>query len=67
MREDILEAMPPNLPDEKKEAYLHGIAYAENKRLSEKIEKFIQLNEVNEEEVSNIIDTIKKRTAYDAD
>lgn len=67
LRDDILEAMPPNLSDDKKEAYLHGIAYTENKKIAEKIDKFIQLNEVNEEEISNIIDTIKKRTAYDAD
>lgn len=67
LRDDILEAMPPNLSDDKKEAYLHGIAYTENKKISEKIDKFIQLNEVNEEEISSIIDTIKKRTAYDAD
>ena len=59
--------MPPNLSDEKKEAYLHGIAYTENKKIAEKIDKFIQLNDVNEEEISSIIDTIKKRTAYDAD
>lgn len=66
-RDDILEAMPPNLSDEKKEAYLHGIAYNENKNLTKKIDEFIQLREVNEQEISNIIDTIKKRTAYDAD
>lgn len=67
LRDDILEAMPPNLTDEKKEAYLHGVAYAENKKIAEKIDKFIQLREVNEEEICGIIDTIKKRTAYDAD
>lgn len=67
LRDDILEAMPPNLSDDKKEAYLHDIAYTENKKIAEKIDKFIQLNEVNEEEISNIIDTIKKRAAYDAD
>ena len=67
LRDDILEAIPPNLSDDKKEAYLHGISYTENKKIAEKIEKFIQLREVNEEEINNIIDTIKKRTAYDAD
>lgn len=67
LRDDILEAMPPNLSDDKKEAYLHGVAYTENKKITEKIEKFIQLREVNEEEINNIIETIKKRSAYDAD
>lgn len=67
LRDDILETMPPNLPDDKKEAYLHNIAYTENKKIAEHIDKFIQLNEVNEEELSSITATIKRRTAYDAD
>lgn len=67
LRDDILESMPPNLSDEKKEAYLHGVAYTENKKIVEKIDKFIKLREVNEEEIKSIIDTIKKKTAYDAD
>ena len=62
LRDDVLEAMPPNLTDEKK-----GVAYTENKKIAEQIDKFIQLREVNEEEISGIIDTIKRRTAYDAD
>lgn len=66
-RQDVLEAMPPNLTDEKKDEYLHRVAYQENKKIEEKIEKFIQTKEVNEEHINSIIDSIKKRTAYNTD
>ena len=67
MRDDILEAMPPNLSDDKKDEYLHKVAYTENKKITEKIEHFMQLREANEGEIQEIIETIKKRTPYDAD
>lgn len=66
-RQDVLEAMPPNLTEEKKDEYLHRVAYQENKKIEEKIEKFIQTKEVNEEHINSIIDSIKKRTAYNTD
>ncbi|WP_455085768.1 hypothetical protein [Prevotella nigrescens] len=66
-RQDILEAMPPNLTDEKKDEYLHNIAYKENSKISKKIEEFIKLQDVNEEKISEIITTVKKKTAYDSD
>ncbi len=67
MRDDILEAMPPNLSDDKKDEYLHKVAYTENKKIAEKIEQFMQLSEANEGEIQEIIETIKKRAPYDAD
>lgn len=67
MRNDILEAMPPNLSDDKKDEYLHKVAYTENKKITEKIEQFMQLSEANEGEIQEIVETIKKRTPYDAD
>lgn len=66
-RQDILDAMPPNLTEEKKDEYLHRVAYQENKKIEEKIEKFIQTKEVNDEHINSIIDSIKKRTAYNTD
>ncbi len=66
-RKDVLEAMPPNLTDEKKDEYLHRVAYQENKKIEEKIENFIQTKEINDENISNIIESIKKRTAYNTD
>lgn len=66
-RSDVLDAMPPNLTDDKKEEYLHKIAYNENKKINSKIEEFINLREVNEEKIKEIITTIKSKTAYDTD
>ena len=34
-RQDVLEAMPPNLTEEKKDEYLHRVAYQENKKIEE--------------------------------
>ena len=66
-RKDILDSMPPNLTEEKKEEYLHGIAYKENRKIDEKIERFIELKQVNEDSIKEIIDSIKKKTAYNSD
>lgn len=66
-RQDVLDAMPPNLSDDKKDEYLHGVAYKENKKLNEKIESFIKLQDVNEDRIKEIIDTIKAKTAFDSD
>ncbi|GAA6434750.1 hypothetical protein K140096H11_32440 [Bacteroides intestinalis] len=66
-RNDILESMPPNLSDEKKEEHLHRIAYNEDRKIEEKIDKFIQQKEINEEQIEHIIQSIKGRTAYNSD
>ncbi len=66
-RQDVLEAFPPNLSDEKKDEYLHNIAYKENKKLNEKIDEFIKLQDINEERIKDIIGTIKAKTAFDSD
>lgn len=66
-RQDVLEAMPPNLSDEKKDEYLHSVAYKEDKKLNEKIDEFIKLQDVNEERIKEIIGTIKSKAAYDSD
>lgn len=66
-RNDILEAMPPNLSEEKKDEYLHKVSYQENKKIEEKIENFIASTEVTEDSLTNIIESIRKRTAYNTD
>lgn len=66
-RHDVLEAMPPNLSDEKKDEYLHKIAYNEDKKIEEKIEKFVQQKDINEEQIEKIVQSIKERTAYNSD
>lgn len=66
-RNDVLEAMPPNMSEEKKEEYLHGIAFKENKDINDKIAAFIKTRVVTESSINNIVSTIKARTAYSTD
>lgn len=66
-RNDILETMPPNLSDEKKDEYLHKIAYLENQKVEEKIERFINQKEVTDSAINDIITSIKEKTGYDCD
>ena len=64
-RQDILDAMPPNLSDEKKDEYFHKVTFKENKNIQEKIEKFIQQKDIDEEKIEEITKTIKEKMAYD--
>lgn len=66
-RKDVLEAMPPNLSDEKKDEYLHKIAYQENLKVEEKIERFINQKEVTDVAINDIVTSIKEKTGYDSD
>lgn len=66
-RQDILETIPPNLSDEKKDEFLYKIAYHENKKITEKIDQFIEAKEVNDEQIGEIITSIKNSTAYNSD
>lgn len=66
-RQDVLEVIPPNLSDDKMDEYLHNIAYKENKKLNDKIDDFIKSQEINEEQIRDIVSTIKAKTAFDSD
>lgn len=66
-RQDILDIIPPNLSDEKKDEFLHKIAYRENKKVTEKIDQFVEAKEVSDEQISEIIASIKDSTAYNTD
>ena len=66
-RKDVLEAIPPNLSDEKKDEYLHKIAYQENQKVEEKIDKFINQKEVTDYAIKEIVASIKDKTGYDSD
>lgn len=66
-RQDVLETVPPNLSDERKEEFLHKIAYQENQKINEKIDQFVKTKELNEERINDIISTIKNSTAYNTD
>ena len=66
-RKDILEEMPPNLTDDKKDEYLHRVAYQENIKIEEKIKAFIQQKTINDKRIEEITESIKAKTGYDSD
>ena len=66
-RKDILDTVPPNLSDDKKEEFLHKVAYQENKKITEKINQFIATKEVNDKQICDIVESIKNSTAYNTD
>lgn len=66
-RKDVLEEMPPNLTDDKKDEYLHRVAYQENIKIEEKIRNFIQQKHINDKRIEEIAESIKTKTGYDSD
>lgn len=66
-RQDVLDSIPPNLTDDKKDEYLHKVAFSENKKITKKIEEFIESKEINDKIIADIVQTIKAKTAYDTD
>lgn len=66
-RKDVLEEMPPNLTDDKKDEYLHRVAYQENIKIEEKIKNFIQQKHINDKHIEEIVESIKTKTGYDSD
>ena len=66
-RKDVLEEMPPNLTDDKKDEYLHRVAYQENIKIEEKIKNFIQQKYINDKRIEEIAESIKTKTGYDSD
>ncbi len=66
-REDILNSIPPNLSDDKKEEALYKISFSEKKRIDQKIQGFIEKCEINKETIEEIKQELVEKTAYDAD
>ena len=66
-RPEILNSIPPNLTDEKKEEFLHKIAYREQKRIEKNIQDFIQNKKVSEETIQAVKKELKEKTASDVD
>ena len=64
---NLLQAIPPNLTEDKLEEYLYKISFTARKDIELNIQKFIDNKTVNEEAISQIIDEIKIKTAYDTD
>lgn len=64
---EILNSIPPNLSDDKKEEYLHKISYQEGKIIDKRIQKIIDKQEITAENIKDIANEIKSKTAYDKD
>lgn len=63
----LLHAIPPNLTEDKLEEHLYRIAFSARKDVEQSIQKFINNKAITEEAISQIIDEIKIKTAYDVD
>lgn len=66
-RQDILDSIPPNLSDEKKDEFLHKVAYQERKNIEKSIQEFIEQKEVNQDTILAIKKKLIEQTAYDTD
>lgn len=64
---EILNSIPPNLPEDKLEEHLYKISFTARKKVESHIEKFINEKQVNEETINQIKDDIREKTAYDVD
>ncbi|WP_407848005.1 hypothetical protein [Chryseobacterium sp. KCF3-3] len=65
--ESVLNSIPPNLSEDKLEEYLYKVSYNARKNVEQNIDKFIQSKDISEEAITQIIDDIKAKTAYDVD
>ncbi len=66
-RPEILNSIPPNLTDEKKEEHLYRLAYQEKKRIDKNIDEFIERKEVTAETIEAIKKELAEKTASDID
>nr|WP_315248633.1 hypothetical protein [uncultured Flavobacterium sp.] len=66
-RPEILNKIPANISDEKKEEYLYRIAYQERKQIDTQIQNFIINKNINEDTIQVIKDELKEKAIYDSD
>ncbi len=66
-RPEILNSIPPNLTDDKKDEFLYKISIQEKKSIDSKIQKFIENKEVGEDSIEELKKELKEKTAFDAD
>lgn len=64
---EILNSIPPNISDDKKEEYLYKISFDAKKKIDASLNNIINKKELNEENIDSIIQQIKEKTAYDSD
>lgn len=66
-RPEILNKIPPNISDEKKEEHLYRIAYNERREIDSEIQNFIKNKNINEDTVQIIKEELKEKAIYDSD
>lgn len=66
-RPEILNSIPPNLSDDKKDEFLYKISIQERKSIDNKIQKFIEQKEVGEDSIEELKKELIEKTAFDAD
>lgn len=66
-KQEVLQSIPPNLPEDKLEEHLYRISFAARKNVEKNIQKFIDDKSINEEAITQIITDIKEKTSYDVD
>jgi hypothetical protein len=64
---NILQSIPPNLPEDKLEEHLYKIAFNARRNVDKNIQKFIDAKNISEESISKIKKDIQEKTAYDVD
>lgn len=67
LRPEILNSVPPNLPDDKKDEFLYKLSIQERKGIDIKIQKFIENKEVGEDTIEELKKELKEKTLFDAD
>ncbi|MCT3704339.1 hypothetical protein HZQ89_18235 [Elizabethkingia anophelis] len=66
-RPEVLNKIPPNISDDKKEEHLYRIAYNERKEIDNQIQNFISSRNINENTVQKIKEELKEKAIYDSD
>lgn len=66
-RPEILNSIPPNLSDDKKDEFLYKISIQEKKSIDTKIQRFIENKEVGEDSIEELKKELIEKTAFDAD
>ena len=67
LRQDVLNRMPPNLSPEKKEEFFHRESVMADKKLEAKINAFIEQKEINDEQIAQMVQDMREKSAYDMD
>lgn len=66
-RQDVLESIPPNLSDDKKEEFLYKVSFNERKAIDNKIQKFIDDKDINEQAIVSVKQQLIEKTEFDSD